>query len=167
MQYVATAAFLLTVYSDHLKATNQNLYCQKGQLGPQEILAFAKSQIDYILGSNPMGVSYLVGYGPKFPQKVHHRGASIGSYRENKDFIGCKQGYDDWYESPDPNPNILSGALVGGPDSEDQFKDERWNFMQLEACTYNTAALVGVFARLHCSEVDVCDKNNSPLVDSR
>ncbi|KAK2431709.1 endoglucanase [Trifolium repens] len=152
MQYVANAAFLLTVYSDHLLAANQTLHCPKGEVGADELFAFAKSQVDYILGSNPMGMSYLVGYGPKFPQRVHHRGASIESYKRNMGFIGCTQGFDNWYESPKANPNILIGALVGGPDNKDQFSDERRNYEQLEACTYNTAALVGVFARLNSLE---------------
>ena len=162
MQYVATASFLLTVYSDHLLATDQKLHCQKGEVGPHEMLAFAKSQVDYILGTNPMAMSYLVGYGPKFPQKVHHRGASIESYGENKGFIGCTQGYDNWYGRVEPNPNVLIGALVGGPDIKDQFKDERRNYIQTEACTYNTAALVGVFARLHQSHAHA----ETPLVAS-
>ncbi|KAJ1392486.1 Six-hairpin glycosidase superfamily [Sesbania bispinosa] len=154
MQYVATASFLLTVYSDHLLATGQKLHCPKAVVGPHDLFAFAKSQVDYILGSNPMGISYLVGYGSNFPQRVHHRGASIESYRGNKGFIGCTQGYDNWYGRHEPNPNKLIGALVGGPDSKDQFKDDRRNYIQTEACTYNTAALVGVFARLHGSKGD-------------
>ncbi|GAB4839115.1 hypothetical protein Ancab_028643 [Ancistrocladus abbreviatus] len=32
---------------------------------------------DYVLGNNPMKLSYLVGYRDKYPQFVHHRGASI------------------------------------------------------------------------------------------
>ncbi|KAI4307966.1 hypothetical protein L6164_031090 [Bauhinia variegata] len=167
MQYVATAAFLLTVYSDHLRATHQKLRCEKRRyVGPEELLAFAKSQVDYILGSNPRGISYLVGYGPTFPQRVHHRGASIESYRGNKGFIGCTQGYDNWYGRSDPNPSILAGALVGGPDQKDQFRDDRGNYMQTEACTYNTAALVGVFARLHRLEGEAVVYDNSPLIAS-
>ncbi|PON41175.1 Glycoside hydrolase [Parasponia andersonii] len=154
MQYVSNAAFLLTIYSDYLIATGQMLNCQKGLVGPQEIFTFAKSQVDYILGSNPMAVSYLVGYGVNYPQKVHHRGASIESYKKNKAFIGCTQGYDCWYGRHDPNPNVLVGALVGGPDIDDQYRDERWNYMQTEACTYNTAPLVGVFAKLHRLDVE-------------
>ena len=165
MQYVASASFLLTVYSDHLLATDQKLKCPKGEVGPHDLFAFAKSQVDYILGSNPMGMSYLVGYGQSFPLRVHHRGASIESYRGNKGFIGCTQGYDNWYGRHDPNPNKLDGALVGGPDITDKFKDERWNYVQTEACTYNTAALVGVFARLHGSQGDVHDKD-TPLIAS-
>ncbi|XP_019456304.1 PREDICTED: endoglucanase 11-like [Lupinus angustifolius] len=151
MQYVATASFLVTLYSDQLQATHENLHCPKGNVGPNDLLAFAKSQVDYILGSNPMGMSYMVGHGLSFVLRVHHRGASIESYRENEGFIGCTQGYDNWYGRVDPNPNVLSGALVGGPDRKDKFKDERNNYIQTEACTYNTAPLVGVFARLHGS----------------
>ncbi|KAI9185212.1 hypothetical protein LWI28_014089 [Acer negundo] len=149
MQYVSTAAFLLSVYGDFLESTNRTLQCDRGTVAPREVHAFAKSQVDYIMGSNPMATSYLVGYGTKFPQRVHHRGASIVSYKENKGFIGCTQGYDNWYHRLDPNPNIVVGALVGGPDDKDQFNDQRSNFMQTEACTYNSATLVGVFAKLH------------------
>ncbi|OMO83568.1 Glycoside hydrolase, family 9 [Corchorus capsularis] len=89
MQYVSNAAFLLTVYSDHLQASNQRLRCDQGEVGPEEIFAFAKSQVDYILGANPMGMSYLVGYGLRYRQRMHQRGASIESYKENRGFIGC------------------------------------------------------------------------------
>jgi hypothetical protein len=34
-------------------------------------------QIEYIMGKNPMNMSYIVGYEKKFPRHVHHRGASI------------------------------------------------------------------------------------------
>jgi hypothetical protein len=147
MQYVSTASFLLTIYSEFLKTKNQKLNCHDGIVSHEEILSFAKSQVDYILGQNPLNMSYLVGYGPKYPKKVHHRGASIVSYRENKGFIGCTQGYDNWYGVQEPNPNILVGALVGGPDNQDNFEDQRNNYVQTEACTYNTAPLVGVFAK--------------------
>ncbi|KAL1307838.1 hypothetical protein HN51_049738 [Arachis hypogaea] len=167
MQYVSTASFLLSVYSDFLKSTNQNLNCHGGTVDHEEILSFAKSQIDYILGSNPMNMSYLVGYGPRYPKRVHHRGASIVSYKENKGFIGCTQGYDNWYNSQEPNPNVLVGALVGGPDWQDNFEDQRNNFMQTEACTYNTAPLVGVFAKLlHIENQKLVQDCSSLLVAS-
>ncbi|KAH9793395.1 Endoglucanase 11 [Citrus sinensis] len=164
MQYVSTAAFLLTIYSDLLLDSNQPLNCNGEIVGHQEILSFAKSQVDYILGSNPMNMSYLVGYGPKYPTRVHHRGASIVSYRENKGFIGCTQGYDNWYSRVDQNPNVIVGALVGGPDWRDNFMDQRNNYMQTEACTYNTAPLVGVFAKL--SQLEEQRNSNPSLVAS-
>lgn len=149
MQYVSSASFLLTVYSDFLENLNQNLSCPRGNATPEELFALAKSQVDYILGLNPKKFSYLVGYGLKYPTKVHHRGASIVSYRERKGFIGCTQGYDEWYGHNEPNPNVLIGALVGGPDRDDEFLDNRGNYVQTEACTYNTAPLVGVLAKLN------------------
>lgn len=167
MQYVSTAAFLLTIYSDLLQNSNHKLKCHEGMVGHEEILTFAKSQIDYILGSNPMNMSYLVGYGANYPARVHHRGASIVSYRENKGFIGCTQGYDYWYSRLEANPNVLVGALVGGPDCQDNFVDQRENYMQTEACTYNTAPLVGIFAKLLQLEEQNLDENHSsPLLAS-
>ncbi|KAL1815326.1 hypothetical protein ACET3Z_017900 [Daucus carota] len=160
LQYVTTATFLLTVYSDHLKLTNQELSCYRDSVGPDEMASFAKSQVDYILGSNPMRKSYLVGYGPVYPERVHHRGASTVSYKVNTSFIGCIEGYHSWYGHQAPNPNVLIGAVVGGPDKNDGFEDRRGNFMQSEACTYNTAPLVGVFAKLYGSE------KNSMIFDS-
>ncbi|XP_009627045.1 endoglucanase 11-like [Nicotiana tomentosiformis] len=154
MQYVANAAFLLMVYSDHLRETNQMARCERRFVGPEEIFAFAKSQVDYILGLNPMGMSYLVGYGAKYPRRVHHRGASLDSYKKKKSFISCTQGYDNWFGRKNPNPNTLIGALVGGPDNKDRFNDHRRNYMQTEACTYNTAPIVGIFAKLHALERD-------------
>ncbi|VFQ82528.1 unnamed protein product [Cuscuta campestris] len=149
LQYVSSAAFLMTVYSDHLRSTDDTLSCDRGPVGPDELFAFAKSQVDYILGMNPMGTSYLVGFGPKYPQRVHHRAASIVSYKHEKNFIGCMQGYFTYFGRRDPNPNVVVGAVVGGPDMDDQFEDRRGNYMQSEACTYNTASLVGPFARLY------------------
>lgn len=164
LQYVSTAAFLLTIYSGLLLDSNRPLNCNGEIVRHQEILSFAKSQVDYILGSNPMNMSYLVGYGPKYPTRVHHRGASIVSYRENKGFIGCTQGYDNWYSRVDQNPNVIVGALVGGPDWRDNFMDQRNNYMQTEACTYNTAPLVGVFAKL--SQLEEQGNSNPSLVAS-
>ncbi|KAH9606010.1 hypothetical protein KSS87_021029 [Heliosperma pusillum] len=168
MQYVSSAIFLLSLYSDFLKSTNQLLNCPKQTLiTHEEILGFAKSQVDYILGSNPMNMSYLVGFGSSYPKRVHHRSASIVPFRDNKAFIGCTQGYDSWYGKVDPNPNVLVGALVGGPDFEDNFSDDRGNYMQTEACTYNTAPLVGVFAKLNeLEDLEEGSKDYSYLIAS-
>lgn len=149
MQYVAGAAFLLTVYSDYLTAQSQVLHCPRGSSSPREILSFVKAQVDYMLGSNPLGMSYMVGFGPKYPKRVHHRAASTVSYKKDGSFIGCAQGYDKWFGRRKENPNVLVGAIVGGPNAKDEFRDTRENYMQTEACTYNTAPMVGVFAKLH------------------
>ncbi|KAK3128860.1 hypothetical protein QOZ80_6BG0467320 [Eleusine coracana subsp. coracana] len=148
MQYVTSAAFLLSVYSAYL-TTNHAVSCPAGEARPEELFAAARAQVEYVLGSNPRGTSYLVGYGARFPNRVHHRAASIVPYKHSKEFIGCAQGFDDWYVRRGPNPNVVVGAIVGGPDRRDRFRDQRENYMQTEACTYNTAPMVGMFAMLN------------------
>nr|XP_027060808.1 endoglucanase 7-like [Coffea arabica]XP_027062870.1 endoglucanase 7-like [Coffea arabica] len=88
-----------------------------------------------------MATSYLVGYGSRYPQRVHHRGPSMESYRNSKGFRGCIQGCNSWCGRQESNPNVLLGALAGVPDNRDQFRDGRENYKQTEACTYNTAPL--------------------------
>ncbi|XP_015696333.2 endoglucanase 22 [Oryza brachyantha] len=152
LQYASSAAFLLTAYSHYLSSSSGAdglLRCPDGPAAPAEMLALARSQADYILGRNPLRLSYMVGYGRRFPVRVHHRGASIVSHKEDNRFIGCMQGFDDWFGRGRPNPNVLVGAIVGGPSRRDEFRDDRGNYMQTEACTYNTAPMVAVFARLH------------------
>ncbi|MED6223967.1 hypothetical protein PIB30_079310 [Stylosanthes scabra] len=149
MQYVSSSAFLLVVYSNYLSAAKTQIYCPDGQVQPQELLNFAKSQADYILGENPEGMSYLVGYGPKYPVHIHHRGASIASIFSLRSEVGCLQGFEAWYQRPGPNPNVVYGGLVGGPDKNDEFSDDRSNYEQTEPTLSGSAPLVGIFAKLH------------------
>ncbi|KAL9296287.1 hypothetical protein ACSQ67_022183 [Phaseolus vulgaris] len=148
LQYVSSATFLLAVYSNYLSATKANLNCPDGQTQPQELLNFVKSQADYILGNNPAGMSYLVGYGAKYPLHVHHRGASVASIFTLHSEVGCAQGFELWYNRAEPNPNVIDGALVGGPDKNDGFSDDRSNYEQTEPTLSGSAPLVGIFAKL-------------------
>ncbi|KAJ8568309.1 hypothetical protein K7X08_027842 [Anisodus acutangulus] len=50
--------------------------------------------------------------------------------------------------SGSPNPNVLVGAIVGGPDSRDNFEDDRNNYQQSEPATYINAPLVWALAFL-------------------
>ncbi|KAH0979185.1 hypothetical protein GBA52_006362 [Prunus armeniaca] len=59
--------------------------------------------------------------------------------------IDCKGG-TDYYNSKNPNPNLLIGAVVGGPDIKDSYADSREDFVQSEPTTYINAPLVGVLA---------------------
>lgn len=45
MQFVTSASFLLTVYSDYLSSAGKSLKCASGYVPPSELLAFAKSQV--------------------------------------------------------------------------------------------------------------------------
>ena len=50
------------------------------------------------------GRSFVVGYGKDPPERAHHRGAS------------CRPGDCSGAQlaTPEPNPNVIVGALVGG-----------------------------------------------------
>lgn len=148
MQFVTSASFLTTVYSDYLTSSRSNLRCSAGNVAPSQLLSFAKSQVDYILGDNPRATSYMVGYGNNFPQRVHHRGSSIVSVKVDRTFVTCRGGYATWFSRKGSDPNLLTGAIVGGPDAYDNFADRRDNYEQTEPATYNNAPLLGVLARL-------------------
>ena len=87
-----------------------------------------KSQIHYILGDN--GRSYVIGYGNNPPTKPHHRASSCPPVPQWCDANAA----GSW----DPNPWILYGALVGGPDEWDNYVDDRNDYIANEvACDYN------------------------------
>ncbi|KAF1896746.1 hypothetical protein Lal_00034446 [Lupinus albus] len=148
LQYVSSAAFLLVVYSNYLSAAKTQLNCPEGQIQPQDLISFSQSQVDYILGENPKYISYLVGFGQNYPLHVHHRGASIASIFSLQSEVGCTQGFDAWYNSAEANPNVIYGGLVGGPDGNDAFSDERSNYEQTEPTLAGNAPLVAIFAKL-------------------
>lgn len=148
MQFVTSASFLVTVYSDYLASAGKNLNCAAGSVSPSGLISFAKSQVDYILGDNPRATSYMVGYGNNYPRQVHHRGSSIVSIKVNPSFVSCRGGYATWFSRKGSDPNLLTGAIVGGPDAYDNFADERDNYEQTEPATYNNAPLIGLLARL-------------------
>nr|ATS91249.1 endo-beta-1,4-glucanase precursor [Lissachatina fulica] len=107
-------------------------------LRPAEYRRWAMCIIHYALGDT--GFSYLIGFGSKYPHSPHHRSSSCpnppapcGSY-----VMSMKE----------PNVHTLYGALVGGPGQQDDYKDERTNYVNNEvACDYN-AGFTGAVAAL-------------------
>lgn len=150
LQFVTSASFLLSVYSDYLSSNgdvSRSVKCPSGKVEHSELFSLAKSQVDYILGDNPRATSYMVGYGSNYPKQVHHRGSSIVSIKDDPQFVSCRGGYAKWYGKKGSDPNLLVGAIVGGPDGYDNFADERDNYEQTEPTTYNNAPMLGLLAR--------------------
>ncbi|KAK3231775.1 hypothetical protein Dsin_003656 [Dipteronia sinensis] len=144
LQHPVASAFLAALYSDYmLTSQTAELSCDGSSFRPSDLRNFAKNQADYVLGKNPLKMSFLVGYGEKFPQFVHHRGASIPVDATT----GCTDGFK-WLKSTDPNPNVAVGALVGGPFLNETYINDRNNSMQTEPSTYNSAVLVGLLSSL-------------------
>ncbi|CAI5478732.1 unnamed protein product [Closterium sp. Yama58-4] len=148
LQYVTAVSLLLAVYSDYLdRAGVASVQCDSTAVTPAAMRKFVGKQMSYLLGENPRRMSYMVGYGASFPMRVHHRGASIVSIKKDPRPIGCEEGFK-WFHTQAPNANVLVGAVVGGPDNMDAYKDERDNYQQSEVSTYVNSPLVGALARL-------------------
>ncbi|KAJ3690697.1 hypothetical protein LUZ61_019861 [Rhynchospora tenuis] len=143
MQHVTSISFLLLAYAKYLSQSAMTVNCGNITVGPPTLISQAKKQVDYLLGDNPMNMSYMVGYGSRYPQRIHHRGSSLPSISIHPQPIACKDG-SDYYTSPDPNPNPHIGAVVGGPGDDDVYKDDRADFRTSEPTTYINAPLVGV-----------------------
>ncbi|KAF5734364.1 Endoglucanase 1 [Tripterygium wilfordii] len=145
LQYVTTTSFLLLTYAKYLNSNGGVATCGSSTVTSEKLIELARKQVDYILGDNPAKMSYMVGFGTKYPQHVHHRGSSLPSIHSNPNKINCNNGFQYLY-SASPNPNILTGAIVGGPDNRDSFADDRNNYQQSEPATYINAAFVGALA---------------------
>merc|ERR1712192_334250 len=113
-------------------------------------MAFARQQVSYILGST--GRSFIVGYGVNPPTHCHHRGASC--YGPNS---CCDPN------CPDANPNVLTGALVGGPgEANDYYNDARNDYVMNEvALDYNSGFQMAVAGLLN----DAMDSTTVPPTD--
>jgi len=114
------AAMLLTRYAQI--ATTQHK--------AKSYLDFARSQLDYALGDNPMSAPYVVGSNPNSPANPHSAMASGGN------------DINDIDTSPPQEAYILYGAVVGGPDDKDRFYDIRSDWPETEvALDYNAPML--------------------------
>ncbi|NLP14837.1 MAG: glycoside hydrolase [Clostridium sp.] len=100
--------------------------------GNEALKNFAKSQIDYALGSNPLNISYVIGYGGNYPKCPHHRAANGYTYANG--------------DNAKPAKNLLLGALVGGPDQNDSYIDDVNQFQFTEVAIDYNAAFVGALA---------------------
>ncbi|KAH7537880.1 hypothetical protein FEM48_Zijuj03G0140000 [Ziziphus jujuba var. spinosa] len=145
MQTTMSISFLLVVYAQYMKAASKTIQCEGFVADPSGLVSLARTQVDYVLGNNPLSMSYMVGYGEKFPQKIHHRGSTMPSIEEVPEHIGCRDG-DAYFNKEGPNPNVLIGALVGGPVKDDSFKDSRSDIAESEPTTYYNAPFVGLSA---------------------
>ncbi|KAG6429194.1 hypothetical protein SASPL_107238 [Salvia splendens] len=152
MQYVTSTSFLLVTYAKYLTTSHRVVNCGGATITPKRLLSkdvaiFKFGQVDYLLGDNPMKMSFMVGYGSRYPVRIHHRGSSLPSVSVHPSKIQCSSGFSVM-SSQSPNPNILTGAVVGGPDQNDRFPDQRDDYEQSEPATYINAPLVGALAYL-------------------
>lgn len=89
----------------------------------------------------------MVGFGQNSPKQPHHRGASVNAMSEDS-IVSCPMSFVNWFNKDVPNPNELTGAIVGGPDRYDNFQDKRWASSMTEPCTYVNSLAIGALAKL-------------------
>ncbi|KAI3736656.1 hypothetical protein L2E82_26599 [Cichorium intybus] len=147
LEYAATASFLSKLYSDYLDLLHRSgSGCIDGtSFSLAHLRDFSLSQVNYILGDNPVGMSYVVGFGNNYPKHVHHRGASIPW---DNQWHSCAEG-STWLNSETSNPNELLGAMVRGPDQNDMFLDDRHKPCFTEPTISSNAGLVAALIALH------------------
>lgn len=121
LRYTAAECMLALVYYD--------------MTGNIKYRDFAKSQIDYILGSNPRNSSYVVGFGKNHPLFPHHRAAS-----------GRLEGPPADEKKTMPERHTLYGALVGGPQIDDSYVDDIDQYTYTEVAIDYNAGFVGAMA---------------------
>ncbi len=115
----------------------------------QSLLSLAKSQIDYILGSNPANMSYIIGFGSNWSLHPHHRAANGYTYANG--------------DNAKPAKHLLLGALVGGPDTSDAFKDDVNQYQYTEVAIDYNAGLVGALAGMVKYYGNTTPVNNSTI----
>lgn len=125
LRYSTTTAFLASIYANWSGCTPNRVEIYR---------EFAKSQVDYALGSNSMGRSFVVGFGNNPPQHPHHRTAH-GSWNNS-------------LNTPEQHRHTIYGALVGGPGVLEAYNDTINNYVSNEvACDYN-AGFVGALTEM-------------------
>jgi endoglucanase len=127
LRYATTAAFLAFVWSDDQTvgtASKKETYHN-----------FAERQLNYALGDNPRKGSYVVGFGENAPEHPHHRTAH-GSWTSQ-------------LTTPVFHRHILYGALVGGPTSNDSWKDDITDYTLNEVATDYNAGFVSCLAKMY------------------
>jgi len=97
---------------------------------------WSKGQMEYIMGNNPMGRAYIVGYDLENGASHPHHRASHGS----KTLTAL---------DPVDQVHVLWGALVGGPDSNDYHYDCTNDYIYNEVAVDYNAGFVGACAGLY------------------
>ena len=125
LRYACNIGFLAAVGCDRLFQNDPDAAKFK------ELYEF---QINYTLGNNPNKIPYVVGYAENSPKAVHHRTAHCSWKNSDK--------------APEESRHVLYGALVGGPNQDDSYKDERANFINNEVTTDYNAGFTALLCKM-------------------
>ncbi|KAK9712270.1 hypothetical protein K7432_007264 [Basidiobolus ranarum] len=126
-----TCSFLASIYSSSVLSKSNT---EDSQNKKAKYENFVQNQLDYLLGKNPQNTPYVVGVHSNSPVNPHHAGAHGGTDVGN-------------LNNPPVNQNVLYGAMVGGPNKDDEFYDERSDWKQSEVALDYNAPFQALMAR--------------------
>ena len=121
-RYNTAAQLSALVYRKHAGETEKAI----------QLTDWALSQMNYIMGNNPLERSYIVGYSDNYVQHPHHRAAHGGE--DNSMLI------------PTQHKHVLWGALAAGPDTDDYHNDVITDYVYNEVAIDYNAGFVGALA---------------------
>lgn len=99
--------------------------------------------------------SYVVGFGKRYPHRAQHQAASCPTDGN------CSWGSAFWPGRDNPNQNLVSGALVAGPDFKERYVDDR-TFSNSKVAVHYNVGLLGAIAGLTQTQTDanICGQGN-------
>ncbi|MBN2577037.1 MAG: glycoside hydrolase family 9 protein, partial [Deltaproteobacteria bacterium] len=116
------------------------------------IQSWAKRQMAYILGDNPLGKSYMMGYSDKYCTQPHHAAGHASIWGEPN--------------NPVENRHIIWGALVNGPDGNDGHVDNRADFGSNEVTIdYNVSLVAALAAHYEMQGQGQCPLSDFPPIE--
>lgn len=124
LRYAQTSAFISAVACDTILKDKDTSAYEK----------FYEDQINFVLGENSDNFSYVVGYGENSPKNPHHRTAH-GSWKNAEAY-------------PVMSRHILYGALVGGPNEDGSYEDNRGNYVNNEVATDYNAGFTAILCKM-------------------
>ena len=133
-RYNTAVQFTALVYDKYQKGKDR--YDDKNE--DYTFTKWSLGQMEYLIGDNPLGRSYVVGYGENCVKFPHHRAAS-----------GLTMA-----EDPAEHKHVLYGALAGGPGEEDEHKDVTSDWVYNEVTIDYNAAVVGAAAGFYLYKGD-------------
>ena len=133
-RYNTAVQFTALVYDKYQKGKDR--YNDKNE--DYTFTKWSLGQMEYLIGDNPLGRSYVVGYGENCVKFPHHRAAS-----------GLTMA-----EDPAEHKHVLYGALAGGPGEEDEHKDVTSDWVYNEVTIDYNAAVVGAAAGFYLYKGD-------------
>ncbi|XP_070565365.1 endoglucanase F-like isoform X2 [Ptychodera flava] len=120
------------------------LVAAENNLNVEEYREYAKSQVHYALGRT--GRSFVCGFGVNPPVQPHHRSSSC-PYPPDP----CTYGLT--FNVNQPNAHVLYGAMVGGPDENDDYVDNRKDYYKNEVTLDYNAGFQSAVAGLRHIEL--------------